>query len=82
MAQLAKDISSNTALVAKIEKNLGKSVLGLLELPATAQEAKLISALGLKEGDIIASLDIGGIHDHTWSCSVSLPPDCAVDADG
>lgn len=82
MAKPAKDLMGNRALVEKIEKNLGKPVLALLELPASAQEAKLIQDLGLKEGDIIASLDLGGIHTHTWSCSASLPPDCSVDIDG
>ena len=78
----AKSLMDNAGLVSKVEKNLGMPVLALLELPASAQEAKMISDMGLKEGDIITSLKIGGIHAHTWSCSVSVPPDCAVDVDG
>lgn len=82
MAEPAKSLMDNRDLVAKVERNLGKPILALLETPASPQEAKLIETLGLKEGDILASLDLGGIHLHTWSCSVSLPPDCAIDVDG
>lgn len=82
MAQAAKSLMDNRELVAKVERNLGKPILALLETPASPQEVRLIKELGLQEGDIIASLDIGGIHLHTWSCSVSFPPDCAVDVDG
>ena len=82
MAKAARSLMENRELVAKVERNLGKPVLALLETPASAQEKTLIKELGLKEGDLIASLDLGGIHLHTWSCSVSIPPDCAVDIDG
>jgi hypothetical protein len=82
MTIATKDVFSNKDLVSKMEKNLGKTILSLMQVPANETEAKLITALGLKEGDIIASLDIGGIHDHSWSCGASLPPDCSIDADG
>jgi hypothetical protein len=78
----AKDVTNDTAKVKAVEAKLGKPVLALLELPASPEEARLISTMNLQEGDIITSLDVGGIHDHSWSCSVSIPPDCSVDVDG
>jgi hypothetical protein len=81
MAQ-AKDLWANAALRTKVESNLGKPVLALFELPMNAAEQAVVKTLNLKEGDIVASLTLGGIHSHTWCCCASFPPDCDADVDG
>jgi hypothetical protein len=82
MVTRARDVTNDTARVEALEKKLGATVLALLEVPASPQEVQLISSMNLKEGDIIDTIKMGGIHDHTWCCSVSVPPDCSVDVDG
>lgn len=82
MADVARDLMGNVALKAKVEKNLGKPVLALLELPMNAAEQDIVKTLGMKEGDIMAQIALGGVHTHTWCCCVSLPPDCDADIDG
>lgn len=75
----------NVAFKAKVEKNLGRPVLALLETPMAEAEKRAVEALKLPEGSILSFLEIGTLGEisaHTWSCSVSLPPDCAIDVDG
>jgi hypothetical protein len=73
---------NNPVLQSKVEKNLGKPVIAMLELPMNAAEQKIVQALGLKEGDILNAITLGGVHTHTWCCCVSVPPDCDADIDG
>jgi hypothetical protein len=81
MANSAKVIT-DAAFHAKVEKNLGRPVLALLELPMSPAEQQIVKALNLKEGDILNQITLGGVHTHTWCCCVSLPPDCDADIDG
>lgn len=82
MANAARDLMSNTNLRTKVENNLGKPVLALLELPMSAAEQNIVKALNLKEGDILTQITLGGVHAHTWCCCASIPPDCDADIDG
>lgn len=78
-------VVNNPEFQAKVEKNLGRPVLALLELPMSDEEKKAIDALKLPEGSILTQLQIsmlGSLSPHTWCCSVSYPPDCTIDADG
>lgn len=84
MAVTAKDVSSNTALKQKIEKSLGKPVLFMMEVPMSAAEQNLVKSANLKDGDLLNSLIMGGVHAHSWSCTVSGGSggwDCTVDGD-
>jgi hypothetical protein len=79
-------VIDNPQLKAKVEQNLGgRPVLAMLELPMAETEKRAVEALNLEEGAILSHLDIstlGEIGAHSWSCSVSVPPDCSVDIDG
>lgn len=75
----------NPELQAKIEKNLGRPVLFMLEAPMGDEEKKAVAELKLPEGSILTQLQIsmlGSLSPHTWCCSVSYPPDCTIDGDG
>jgi hypothetical protein len=75
-------LMNNPRLKSLVEKNLGRPVLAMIELPMPEAERKIVQALNLKEGDILSSITMGGVNTHTWSCCASLPPDCDADIDG